>query len=508
MKLKFRLGARGMSNKLSFDPSLGVGSGRRMRQRQAIKILSVFATTVATALQLFQINPADWFAQDPKLFPDVPVVKGASPTLDSLELKNEESRHSLESYVKYRDSDDREDLDLATRSLRKALRNERGTAPPETVAYLEALEGQLQLHRGDWKAAIQLLDDANRLRQDDPFILNLLVQAYDEANLKLQAMDDWSPEVRDRIRTFTRKAAQLRRELRRLQARDLVNRPGEALALAPGLRCAENCTSANPDPDLAISLVAGARGSYEHARVNDINQVHFQVGSEHVLLAVGINDYGLAASGFQPLTYAVRDAVRVAGGYARASYTTHVVTDTQATRENILDALLHATSMSQPGDDFVFYFSGHGFTDVRGKSAIVTASMRQGGVSTVTLDEIEGILSYHRGNVTVVIDGCQSRMDIDLGSPVLRHLGGTNRPTIVLAGAPGGVAVESKRLRSGLFTESLLRHIDPYAAASPPRTHDILWGAVAADTVELARKLYGIDQNPQVYRSGGLNGGK
>lgn len=468
-------------------------------------MLGSIAGVIATVLQLFQINPLDWFAQDPTLFPDAPVFKGAtSPTLGSLELKNKESRSSLETYFKLRESDDREDLELAANSLRKALRNERGTAPEQTLAYLEALEGKLQLDRGNWQEAIQRIEAANRRLPDDPYILDLLARTYDAAIRKLMAKRPWSEPVQEDIAKFTLRADELRRELRRLQAQALIHRPGEELALGLDVQCLGNCAAAHPAVTLLTLAGRGHDGDFGisdgvwHAEVRNTPR--------RLALLVGINDYGLA-SGFRPLSYAVRDVDRVAAGFGKDAYTTWQLTDHQATRENVLGALARATLDSRPGDELVFYFSGHGFNAARGGSAIVTVGPGPAGVDVIALREIESILSYHHGRATVIVDGCQTRMDVDLEAQGATVLWGANRPTVVLAGAPGGAAIESRRLGSSLFTESLLRRLTATAttatSTSPPAYRVKLWDTVAADTRELARELYGVEQRPQVYTSAG-----
>ncbi len=490
-----------MYGQLSFEPRLGVGSGRRTRRRQIFIGLGLVVSTAVGTLELFQINPADWFVQDPELFRDAPRFKGVRPpTLKSLELKNEESLPSLETYIKRREGDDSEDQDLAALSLRKALRNERGTASRQTTAYLEALEGDLRLRRGDQAGAIQHLEKANRRYPGDLHILDLLLRAHEETTRKLQERKrPWPIEVQERIRTYSLRADELRREIRRLQAQGRSSQP---VTLASGEVCVESCSFTVLDHTaVRMDLTGGTAGVI--ASAND--RFSIGKGSRRALL-VGINGYD-AAVGLQPLSYAVRDAVRVAGGYDAMGYSTSIVTDRNATREHILGALLHEAAASRPGDEFIFYFSGHGSTDVRGQSAIFTAPTAPAEVSIVALSEVDSILSYHRGKVTVVVDGCQNRLDVDLGVSNQARVRGANRPVFVLAGARGGVAVESGRLRSSLFTESLLRHLRMDAttpsAASSRRPADLaLWRAVADDTEVLARKLYGVDQRPQVYRSG------
>ena len=510
-----------MGKELSYDPTLGMLNRRSLR-RKAVAAIGVFATTVTGALQLFQINPLDWFDKDVELFHDAPRFKGApSPTLGSLELKNKDSRSILETYFNYRDSGDGEDQALAAGSLRKALRNERGTASPKTLAYLEALEGDFFLRQGLHPEALRHLEEAKRLAPADPYILDLLLQAYEDENRKLQEGRDWPRDVEDRIRTLSHKADALRRELRRLQTAQLLNRLSETWALEQERSCEEGCSART----MKLAFLTAERRSSALSYLTDATiarmeqRAAFQWTTDlrraldladrktRRALLVGIDDYS-PTSGFASLEYAVRDAERVAGAYARTSYDTEVLKDGKATRDNILRALALESLISRPGDDFVFYYSGHGFMDVRDESAIVTKADGAVGVGAVGLPEIERILSHHRGRAVVIIDSCRSGMDVNLGD-----LGGAARAgrsagrlTIVMAGEPGGPALESRRTRSSLFTESLLRHLDlethadRRAAAArgltPPAA--VPWNLVIEDTVELAERLYGVRQHPQV----------
>ncbi|MBW8877374.1 MAG: hypothetical protein JF614_20610 [Acidobacteria bacterium] len=142
-----------------------------------------------------------------------------SPTLSSLDLTNQNSKLTLEIFLKTRESGSSEDHALADECLRKALRDEQG-APQRTRAYLLALQGDLLLNSGNWNFAIAKLEEANRRLPRDPHIQSLLLRSYEAASLKLQDTSrPWSAEVQEQIRLFSKKAEELRQELRHNSAR-------------------------------------------------------------------------------------------------------------------------------------------------------------------------------------------------------------------------------------------------------------------------------------------------
>jgi hypothetical protein len=227
--------------------------------------------------------------------------------------------------------------------------------------------------------------------------------------------------------------------------------------------------------------------------------------SRHHALVVGINNYA-AASGVAPLAYARRDAEREGDAFARLGYDTFRLIDGSATRENIINTLLREVLLSRSGDDFVFYYSGHGFADVHGRGALMTAAAGGQPVSVVPLSEIARILSFHRGTATVIIDSCLDGINVNLdGGGAHTNLVngyGPNRARFISAGTPGSPALESERLQAGLYARALLDFLTheakrKHGSTGPYRLDfDGLFSATSVETARLARDLYGLEQHP------------
>lgn len=240
------------------------------------------------------------------------------------------------------------------------------------------------------------------------------------------------------------------------------------------------------------------------------------------VLAIGVN--GGANAGFDRLRHATRDAQRVATSLRELDFRSTVLINNDATRPKILAELAHVVQTSRPDDVFVFYFSGHGFTDVNGHPVLVTGASETGSahnfantfpvynafvtgsrrantdtatavpVETLSLEEVVEVLSYHRGRAVIILDNCLTDMPFDADTPQ-RTAAGPNRPTIILAGDPGGRVIESPRLGSGLFTYTLLRFLDQQG--TPELDFNAMFRYTSAETARLARDLYGVSQRPQ-----------
>jgi len=221
----------------------------------------------------------------------------------------------------------------------------------------------------------------------------------------------------------------------------------------------------------------------------------------HSVLSVGINAYDAVQSGFEPLAYARSDAEKLSQAFGRLGYSATTLVDQGASREKILDALAREALASRPGDDFVFYFSGHGFSDANGRGALVTASADAAPVGVVSLAEVAQILSFHRGTTTVIVDGCLNNLNVMLDGGTAAIGYGPNHTRFIAAA--GGQALESQRLKAGLYAYALLDFLNHQAVVHTEDSRhyrldfDTLLAATSTETARLARDLYGLEQRPR-----------
>jgi tetratricopeptide (TPR) repeat protein len=553
-----------MSDKLSFDDRLGMGSGSRKKQWAAVGTVFVgIVTIVGVFCRVPQLDVAGRLSRPHPLFQLDPRIKGIPiPTVDSLSFKNTESKSGIEYFLDHRDSRNQQAQEIAEKYLQKVLRDERDNAPATTVAYLLALYGQYDALAGRRQAGIEQLEQACRLAPEDLLVKALLLRVYEEASRYLEAKPiPWPLSIQEQIRGYGLKIEALRRELKPFlaglaaPARDLGCVPlrREWLAAAAERAPCNAVRTFNdavrwsdlsvpvPVPVLVNPLplgdgaqaifdvrIAAGRGAQVITTFTVNNATTFagnngnelfapdgdrmptcsgmgkrcgeDGGARHVL-AVGINVYD-AGSGFGSLAYARSDADRTAQAFARLGYTTTSLLDGLASRERILNSLAREALVSRPGDDFVFYFSGHGFSDAHGNGALaVTASDGSARVQVVSFSEVAQILSFYRGTATVIIDGCLNDLNVDLGNGGLFY--GHNRARFIVAEGPGRPALESQRLRAGLYAHALCDFLDREASRgcrskkSYRLDVDALFASTSVETARLARELYGLEQSPR-----------
>ncbi len=283
----------------------------------------------------------------------------------------------------------------------------------------------------------------------------------------------------------------------------------------------------SPDEGLAVgddvvlfSYAFGRTGERSRQRLRNLNVVHLSslpdTGEEAVdvatasearsapegrssALVIGINSYD--TNGITSLQYATRDAHRVAWALEDVGYEAEVLRDGAATRADILNRLANEVMQSGPEDRLVLYFSGHGVTGVGDVRALLT----DGGRAVLTLREVAAVLSYHQGTTMVIADSCFDERELNLSfGDVEPVIFGDNRTTFFLGASKGSIAVESTKLRAGVFTQALvdeLRHDRPrWVQGMDP---ELLALGTTLETVRLAAELHRVEQLPVLLWSDG-----
>jgi len=247
-------------------------------------------------------------------------------------------------------------------------------------------------------------------------------------------------------------------------------------------------------PALYLSSRAAAGGP-----TGEIFDKATEQGARRALL-VGIDEYG-GRPAFRSLLYAARDAVRVSHALRALGYTTDNQLNEKAHRAALVRRLEQEVEVSRPGDRFTLYYSGHGITDLNGRRALVLPA-RRGDIETISLEEISGILSHHRGEVIVLVDSCFTPSP--LGAEERAQPMGPNPPRFVVAASPGQIAVESLELRSGIYTQALVSYLRALRQLREPggSPTDLqpcaLFTQVGRETERITSSLYGLRQTPQL----------
>jgi len=186
--------------------------------------------------------------------------------------------------------------------------------------------------------------------------------------------------------------------------------------------------------------------------IESINSAEAATSKEKRILSIGINKY---SGKFEKLRFAVSDAIKISEAFNKYGYKSSTLKNNTAGKSNILDELFHEV----PGDTFVLYIAGHGFSDINGDLFVVPYSNGK-RYPVISLSEINSILSYHKGKTYALIDTCFDRKEVDLNSYIQNLSVGIkdNQTTFILAS--NTKAIESNSFQSGLMTYSILKYLE------------------------------------------------
>ncbi len=198
------------------------------------------------------------------------------------------------------------------------------------------------------------------------------------------------------------------------------------------------------------------------------------------LLSIGVDAYpgGL----FRPLRYAVADA-RAMEGMFRGAFINpkedrplelveiriEGTAEQPATRAEIAEAFAKLRSAT-PDDMVVVSFSGHGYTDAKGRFSLVPSDVRSDGdrparESMIGADDLaRWLMPVDAGAIHLVIDACHSAASVQsggfkpgpMGDPGLGQLAYDKGIRILSASAPDQFAMEDTALGHGLLTYALV----------------------------------------------------
>lgn len=199
-------------------------------------------------------------------------------------------------------------------------------------------------------------------------------------------------------------------------------------------------------------------------------------------LFVGIDDY---TQGIPALSCARNDANALLQYFLKHGYTENDVSILRNGKTGeILDKLKEQTKELLPGDLFLFFFAGHGYTiektdgsfDRNLAGADDRPSRIKIGKDGISLSEIKDLADKTLCSFIIILDACQTKIDIDrtvddsskdickdrdliaISSVVKRKRNdGKATPFLVINSCDvGEVAYEMEKLEQGLFTFSLL----------------------------------------------------
>ncbi len=231
-------------------------------------------------------------------------------------------------------------------------------------------------------------------------------------------------------------------------------------------------------------------------------------------LFVGINDY--ADNAFKNLRYSVSDAAALSGAFAARGFDTTVLTNPKA--DEILDSVEQKVAGLGPGDVFLFFFAGHGFTAAQdGSHLLICANDRlaylrhnRAGIPVDLLEEVTNGRGFHRA---FLLDAC--RTDVFAG---VENRGAETRDLALVslpdAKANAGTccvlrscdrfcpAMEFEDLGHGVFTRAVMDALSDDSACAIPFGETFVSGIRSRMRGILSTHGVVADQNPCFQTNG------
>ena len=189
-------------------------------------------------------------------------------------------------------------------------------------------------------------------------------------------------------------------------------------------------------------------------------------------LFVGVNTYDDPS--IRPLRFSIPDASVLADRFRRLGFATKHLPD--PTGAELLSAVEESTGGLGPGDVFLFFFAGHGFTAQDGAHLLFCRDHRQrllrvnnAGIRVDALEELTADGGFHRA---FLLDSC--RTDCFAGAAARGAAGTRDLDIIAMPAASAGAgsffllrscdkfrpSLELEDLGHGLFTQGLLDAMD------------------------------------------------
>jgi len=241
-----------------------------------------------------------------------------------------------------------------------------------------------------------------------------------------------------------------------------------------------------PERDCTVSLIAENKNGSSEAKSVSLawrgatpNRDDFIIKPKLYVLAIGVSAYEKPE---YHLNYAAKDARDLAallakGGPLFRGVETKVLTDAQAGKDDILDALDWIEKQTTSKDIAVILFSGHGINDSNGDYYYlpVNADIDKLKRTGVPFSDIRSTVSHIAGKVLFFIDTCHSGnlmekgrraagAERDIGA-VINELASAENGAIVFASSTGNqYSYENPAWGNGAFTKALLEGLGGAAA--------------------------------------------
>ncbi len=276
-----------------------------------------------------------------------------------------------------------------------------------------------------------------------------------------------------------------------------------------------------PENDCKISLVAENRFGYSDPAIVSLvwkgrNEAEEMAKPRLYIVAIGISDY--KDTNYR-LMFGAKDARDFAAAFAPqkgqlySNVITKILTDKNATRDSIVDALEWLRKETTSRDVAVLFLSGHGVRDNTGEFCFlpVNADLDHILRTCVMSEEINKITGNVPGKMLLFIDACHSGYlpgkgrklkSPDIPALVNELISAENGTMVIFASSTGNqYSIEDRSWGNGAFTKALVEGIK--GRASLFRQNKVTVLSLGTYMAERVKVLTGGNQTPTFTPSGG-----
>ncbi len=367
------------------------------------------------------------------------------------------------------------------------------------------------LEAGSVEGAVALADRGRRVATDPATVAADLARIVPPHVTILEPPDESvvttaAVTIKARVEDPNRRAVTKVTVFRNGRAEPATGQPGDVsqtVALAPGRNV------------LSITAVNDAGSeSVPVGVVVDYRPPAAQAGLQPSLyvLAVGVSQYGQADLKLQ---YAAKDAQNLAAalsgqqGKLYGQVAAKVLTDGQATKNDILDGLDWLTKEATARDTVVLFIAGHGLEDTQNNYFFLPSDgdpeklLRTG----VRWTELQSVLKQLPSKVIAAIDTCHSGgllgargLRPRVYGDALRGLGSTEVGVVTLASCqPNELSLEREEWSNGAFTRALIEAVE--GRADRDGDGAVVLYELEAYVLERVKELTAGKQHPSMQRA-------
>jgi uncharacterized caspase-like protein len=238
----------------------------------------------------------------------------------------------------------------------------------------------------------------------------------------------------------------------------------------------------------------------------DIERIMSHINGKKFALVVGINAYRT-----MPLEAAVNDAKAVSKRLSELNFQVTTLLDAEATLQSIRHELGTKFSMTNPNDQIVIYFAGHGVTEelhdksIQGYILPVDADIKDLYTTAISMKELRNLTArIPAKHILFAFDSCYSGLGLKRAIKVagsrermqehLESLAGSRGVYMITAGKANEVAREFRG--HGLFTLHFLDGIAG-AADTEPKDNIVQGTELGQYLAEVVATETNREQNPQ-----------